>query len=307
MTIRRSPLPVTSAPTRPSSRRAGVAMLVALAATTLGLVASVLLAGPASAAAKGELYVVHGITGQTLDIYVDGKKVQAAAAPKSIVGPLSLATGSHSVALESGGKTVASGRVKLTAGEVVDVVAHLRSDASMGDTISSFRDDTSAVAAGKLRLAVAHVAAAPPADIKVNGDTLFSNVAAGETLTTIVPAGTYKVEISPAATGGKAILGPVSLKVKKGTLTRVFAIGDVAKGTMDAVVHVIPVKTTAAGADPRSVPTGNGGQAATQFVGEHGRSTDILMASGLGLLLVAGTGGAVRGWRRRRPTKHYFA
>jgi hypothetical protein len=296
MTVRRSSLSA-----------AALAMLVALAATVLGL-ATVLAAGPAGAATgKGELYVVHGITGQTLDVYVDGKLVQADAAPKSIIGPVALAAGSHAVTLKAAGKTVASGRVGLTAGESVDVVAHLRSDASMGAEITAFRNDTSAVPAGKLRLAVAHVAAAPPADIKINDDTLFSNVAAGETLTTTVPAGTYKVEVVPAATAGKAILGPVDLKVKKGTLTRVYAVGDVAKGTMDAIVHVLPVKTAAAGADPRSVPTGNGGQAATQFAGDHSRTTDVLMASGLGLLLLAGTGGAIRGWRRRRPSRHYFA
>ena len=46
-----------------------------------------------------------------------------------------------------------------------------------------------AVNAGKTRLAVAHVAAVPAADIRVDGNVLFSNVANGEGLTTVVPAG----------------------------------------------------------------------------------------------------------------------
>jgi hypothetical protein len=290
-----------SAPRR--KNRMGAAAIAALG-LLLALVASgVTVPGPAAAAsaktaAKGKIYVIHGITGQTLDIYVDGKKVLPDAKPKTVVGPLTLDAGTHAVTLEKSGKTVATGKFTLGAGQTDDIVAHLRSDSATGSTVSAFRDDLAAVGPGKLRLAVAHVAAAPPADIKVNGDVLFSNVASGDTLTVVVPSGTYKVEIVPAATSGNAILGPVSLPLKKGTLTRVYAIGNVSTGSMDAIVHTLPVKVSGAAA-PSSVPTGDGGQAATQFVANGSRVTELMVASAFVLLLVAGAIG-VTGRRMRR-------
>jgi hypothetical protein len=274
-------------PGRPSGRRLRAAF-AALLAAVLGLLLSVVLAGPAAAASgHGQVYVVHGIVGQVLDIYVDGKQVLGSADPKSIVGPLKLASGSHRVQLRKGDQTVAQGRFGLESGQSVDVVAHLKSDSAMGATVTAYRNDLSAVGPGKLRLAVAHTAAAPPADIRVNGDVLFSNVANGETLTVVVPAGTYKVDIVPAATDGKAILGPVDLSLKKGTLTRVFAIGNVTTGSMDAVVHSLKVKTSGSAA-PSSVPTGDGGQAAREFITGASGTTEVLMASALGLLATAG-------------------
>jgi hypothetical protein len=240
-------------------------------------------AGPAAATGgTGDVYVIHGVVGQVLDIYVDGQQVLGSADPKTIVGPLKLDAGSHRVVLRKGDLPVAEGRFKVGAGQSVDVVAHLKSDSKMGATITAYGNDLSPVGPGKLRLAVAHTAAAPPADIRVNGDVLFSNVANGETLTVVVPAGTYKVDIVPAATEGKAILGPVDLPLKQGTLTRVFAIGNVTSGSMDAVVHSLKVKTSGSAAAPRSVPTGDGGQAAREFVGGSG-TAEVMMAFAIGL------------------------
>ena len=276
-----------------SPQRRPPAVAVAMLALLLGLAFPAVLAGPANAAARetaakgtGQVYVIHGIVGRVLDIYVDGKKVLGAAQPKSIVGPLSLDAGSHQVALSAQGTTVAQTRFTVGAGQSLDVVAHLRSDSSMTGTVTAFRNDVSPVGPGKLRLAVAHVAAAPPADILVNGDVLFSDVASGEALTVVVPASSYTVEIVPAATNGAAILGPVHLTLKKATLTRVFAIGSVATGSMDAIVHSVPVTVTGAAA-PRSVPTGDGGQAASQFVVAPSRTTEAIMASALALLGMA--------------------
>jgi hypothetical protein len=256
-------------------------------AALIGLVIPAALAGPAVAASgKADVYIVHGLAGRVLDIYVDSKLVLAKADPKAIVGPLRLDSGSHRVALRNGDKTVVQAAFKVVAGQSVDVVAHLRSDSSMAPTVTTYRNDLSAVGPGKLRLSVAHTAAAPPADIRVNGDVLFSNVANGEALTLVVPAATYRVDIVPAATDGAAILGPVELALKKGTLTRVFAIGNVATGSMDAVVHSLKVKTSGASA-PRSVPTGNGGQAAQEFVTDRSRTAEVMLAAAIGLFAAA--------------------
>ena len=97
---------------------------------------------------------------------------------------------------------------------------------------------------GRAQTAVAHTAAVPPADIKVNGKVLFSNVANGESLHVVVPAGTYKVQIVPTGQNGPSILGPADLPVKGGSLTNVYAIGEPKSGTMNVVVHEIRLSET---------------------------------------------------------------
>jgi hypothetical protein len=266
-----------------TGRHTSVAVLLA---ALIGVLLPAAFAAPALAATKGEVYVVQGLTGQSPDIYVDGSRVMSGARVKTIVGPLALDAGSHQVTLKAKGKTLTQQRFRVGAGQSVDVVAHLKSDSAATPVLTAFRNDLSKVAPGKLRLTVAHVAAAPPADIKVNGDTLFSDVASGEALTVTVPAKTYTVEVVPAATAGDPILGPLRVKLKKGTLTRVFAIGNVATGNMDAIVHTLPVGTVGASA-PRSVPTGDGGQAATQFLGAGSSPAGVLTGAGLGLLTCA--------------------
>ena len=74
--------------------------------------------------------------------------------------------------------------------------------------------------------------------------------------------------------------------MKSGTLTRVFAVGDVTKGSMAAVVHSLPVRQTGSGA-PSSVQTGNGGQAATSFTDPaSGRGREVVPALVAALLSV---------------------
>jgi hypothetical protein len=110
--------------------RAGRAMLLA---ALLGLVISAVTASPAAASngdkgGKGEVYVVHGIVGQVLDIYLDAKLVLAKADPKTIVGPLKLDSGSHRLTLRAGDKKVAQAKFEVGSGQSVDVVAHRRAD-----------------------------------------------------------------------------------------------------------------------------------------------------------------------------------
>jgi hypothetical protein len=242
-------------------RRRASAVLAGLALAAAGT--SLLVAPAEAASSSGRIYIIQGISGQDLDVKVDGKTVMADAKPKSIIGPLKLDAGSHEVVVGD-----IKSDVSVKAGESADVVAHPATTAQDPPEITAFKNDVGSVGPGKVRLTVAHTAAAPPADIRVNGDVLFSNVANAEALTVVVPAATYKVEVVPAATEGDPILGPVDLTIKAGTLTRVFAIGDVSKGSMDAVVHVVPISVKGAGA-PGSVQTGDGGQAANEFTSDR--------------------------------------
>lgn len=271
------------------------------AGVTVGVIGAALVAsGPAASAGTsaegvGDLFVVHGLPGVVADVVVDGEVVEAAAEPQAIVGPLELEPGEHEVTLEptTGAVPELSATVTVTAGSSVDVVAHNASDPTAPAVLTVFPNDLSAVAPDKSRLVVAHTAAVPPADIRVDGEVLFSNVANGEALTLLVPAGTYSVDIVPTATSGPVVFGPVDLPVANGELTRVYALGDPEQSTMVAVVHTLPVPLQGAIA-PTEVQTGTGGQAAAL----RDRPTPVAGFVAVGMVMVVGALGLARRQRR---------
>ncbi len=274
----------------------GRRLLAVVAVILLAFGVSTAVASSARAAGTtGEVFVVHGIVGETVDVFVDGKNVCPDAKPKTIVGPMRLSAGSHRLELRDGdGKVLLSSRFSIKAGTSTDIVAHPKADTEGTPTATVFPNDKKPVGPGKSRLVVAHVAMAPPADIRVDGKAAFRNVANGESLFLDVPAKTYSVDVVPTS-GGDAILKPVSLTLKEGTLTRVFAIGDPAAGTADALVQELPLTVVGAKA-PTSVHTGDGGQAALALVGGGPLTTRTSIAVGLlGLfLLLASRVGAAR-------------
>ena len=169
-------------------------------AVVVGLGALVpITADHASAAETGTVYVVQGVADTPMTITVDGKAVATAAAAKTIVGPLTLPVGSHTVAAESPSRTeTVSASISVTAGSNVDAVLHRQVDPSKPPVITTFPNDLSPVTAGSGRLVVAHTAAVGPADVRVDQKVLFANIANGEALTVTVPASTYSVDIVPS-------------------------------------------------------------------------------------------------------------
>jgi hypothetical protein len=281
-------------------RRPGVVVALALA---LGVAVAPVTAGAARAAeAPGTVYVVQGVAGTSMTVTVDGKQVASAAAAKTIVGPLSLSAGDHTVAAQStaGGESV-SATVSVPAGGNLDAVVHRQVDPSKPPVVTTFPNDLSAVAAGSGRLVVAHTAAVGPADVRVDQKVLFANIANGEALTVTVPAGTYRVDIVPAATSGPVVFGPADVPVKATALTRVFAIGVAATNSMDAVVQVLPLSTRGAGTSPSTVNAGDGGQAAELTAAERSESPAPVAPI---LLVLAAAAVAVSWWRlgQRRRT-----
>ena len=264
----------------PTPARAALSalLLATVAVTTPWVTPSAIAAGP-----RGT-YVVQGVPGTTVAVTVDGKVVQSGVAPKQVIGPLDLAPGQHTVAFKSPDWT-SRGTVSVAATSQ-DVVLHWPADAADQPEVTVFANDLKPVVATQGRLTVAHTAVVPPADIVANGKTLFTNIANGEFVTADVPADTYSVSVVPTG-GGHPLLGPVDLPVKAGALTRVFAIGAPRNGSMDAVVQVLPLSTTKAGA-PTSVPTGSAGLVPTG----SSRVPGMAVAAGLLALL----GGIL--WRR---------
>jgi hypothetical protein len=265
---------------------AGLAVLLLLGggAAVAGATAAGAAPRGTAGAATGQVYVVHGILGTTLSVDVDGRRIADAAAPKTVLGPLTLPAGRHVVALRSGTRTVTSATFEVQAGRSIDVVAHRAADAAQTARVVVFRNDLSPVGRGRTRLVVAHAAVAPPVDVRVDGSVLFRDVASGEALSLLVPARTYTVDVVPV-TGSDTILRPVRLTLKAGTLTRVFAVGNPSSGTADAVVQVLPVGVGGSGV-PASVPTGDGGQAADEIVGPGSAPRRTLLGTLAGGLVV---------------------
>ena len=252
----------SSSPTEPANgrrrrHRVGASVVALAALCPLALAA----AAPASAATVATVYVLNGLPGTDLAVHVDGKTVDSSAKATAVVGPLGLTAGKHTITFVGpNNAAMARATVDVRAGSTSDVVVHRRVGASTTPEVTVFADDVSKVPSGQGRVTVAHVAAIGPADIRVDGKVVFANVANGEFSSVKVPGGTYQVDVVATGTSGPGVLGPLPLSVKAGTLTKVYAIGDTADSSMNAMAHVVTLG--AAAADPRLVESGTGGQAA---------------------------------------------
>ncbi len=225
--------------------------------TVAVVAAPAVLAMPAEAAAGGNIYVVQGLPGRTLDISVDGRQVAAKVPAAKLLGPIAVAAGQRTITAKQGGKVVIERAVTVASGGSLDVVIHQPASPGGAPVITSYNNKLTAVPADKAAVRVAHTAAVGPADIRVNGQVLFANVANGESLDVVVPAATYSVEIVPAGAKSPVVLGPLDLPVKAGYLTRVFAVGAPSQKTM--TVAFGEIKLRAAGSPkPKLVDTGAG-------------------------------------------------
>lgn len=209
----------------------------------------------ASAAGTTDVFLVQGVPGSEVDVEVDGREIEATVGARTVVGPLPLSSGQHTVAFTTADWTVTKSFD--ASGPSLDVVLHRPADPAQQPTATVFSNDTSPVAAGKGRLTVAHTAVVPPADVRVDGTVVFANIANGEFVTADLPADTYPVDIVPTG-GSTPLLGPVDLTVTAGALTRVFAIGQPEAGSMDAIVQVVSSSRGGSTA-PTSVDAGSAG------------------------------------------------
>lgn len=284
--------------TRPFPTRGALA--TAIAVVSVGMAVQSAAAVDASAAKSASVYIIQGVPGANVDIELDGSSVEQAVAAKAIVGPIKVSHGTHEVSFSSDDWSISTS-VTITKAST-DVVLHWPADATNEPEATVFGNDLAAVAGGKARLTVAHTAVVPPADIVADGNVLFSNIANGEFVTADVPAATYKVAVVPTGQKGDPLLGPLDLAVKAGQLTRVFAIGEPANGSMDAVVQVLPVGETGSPA-PGSVDAGSAGLVAdVQPAARNsaGHETPLALALLVGLGLGAAAVALTRA-RRRQP------
>lgn len=224
-------------------RNVGRGTLAAIAALVVASAAQAApghaLAAAVDPASPSQVFFVQAVPDSTVQVTVDGRPIALPVAAKSILGPLYLSRGDHTVSFATADWDITSNFV--VTGRSSDVVVHWPADEAEQPVVTVFSNDTSPVSAQKGRLTVAHTAVVPPADVRVDARVLFSNIANGEFVSADVPSGRYDVDIVPTGQHGDPLFGLSSLPVKKGVLTRVFAIGEPTSNNMDAVVQRIPL------------------------------------------------------------------
>lgn len=216
--------------------------VVAAALTTAGLTA------PASAqtSANSDIYVVHGVPGVTVDVYVEGALTLEDFEPASVAGPLSLPAGDYDIevfaasdegateessATRTDAAVIVSNDTAVPAGANVSLVAHYVDDTTLA--LSPFVNDVSAATVPNGRLEIRHAASAPEVDIVAGGAAVepFTELVTGDSAAADLPAGDYPTGI--AATGTTEALVDAPVTVERGVYTIVYAVGRFGGDTPD--------------------------------------------------------------------------
>jgi uncharacterized protein DUF4397 len=259
---------------------AGRTVLGAVLAAGVAGGLSAATAASAAAAENGTVYVVHGVPGLTVDVYVNGKAALTGFKPGQVAGPLSLAPGSYDVAVRKAGEAATAApaidkKVTLPAGANVSLVAHL--SAAGTPTLTAFANPVGGLANGKARLVVRHTAAAPAVDVLAGGKPVFTGLTNPNQQTADLAPGTVSAAVALAGTA-KPVIGPADLTLKAGQATVVYAIGSAQDHTLRLVTQSLPT----AQAMPQGANAGSGGLAADS--GGNPLAVGVLVIGGLGLI-----------------------
>ncbi|MFI9155510.1 DUF4397 domain-containing protein [Streptomyces sp. NPDC053367] len=266
-----------------------------VAATSLGVCALALGGAGTALAAEDDdqamVSVLHAVPGLTVDVYANGDELIPDFKPGTLTEPQPLPAGSYDLKVfEAGadpkGDPALEKTVEVPAGANATVVAHL--DAEGNPRLDAYVNDTSKVAAGKARLTVRHVAAAPAVDVRAGGQPVFKDLVNPKEDTAEVNAGTVSADVVLAGTDDVAI-GPADLNLQEGTSTIVYAWGSAQDKNLALKVQTLT--------GMHSAPSGvNAGAAA----GVDGGDGWTAYAGGAGLLALAGALAARRAVTRSR-------
>jgi hypothetical protein len=239
---------------RPSSRLTAVAAVAA----ALALAPSAAAPSAAAAADTSQVSILHGVPGLTVDVYANGDEILSDFTPGTLTDPLSLPAGDYDLAVfpagqpSSGTPAIRADDVAVPGGANVTVAAHL--DATGKPALTPFVNDTSKLPAGKARLTVRHVAAAPAVDVRAGGSPVFSGLANPGEDSAEVDAGSVSADVALAGTDTVA-LGPADVALGEGTSTIVYAWGSAESGNLELATQTIDGLHSA----PGGVPSGSGG------------------------------------------------
>lgn len=248
----------------------------------------------AEAPRPAQVTVIQAVPDASVDVSIDGREVAAGAGVGDVLGPFELSPGSHDVVFTGEGMEVAS-TLDVRAGAASDVVLHLPAEVDGDPVVHSYAAPDGPIGPGKARVLLAHTATVAPADVRVDGQTVFTNIANGEFADADVPEGTIEVALLPSGSTEDPILGPLDVSLEARTLSMIYAYGNPRDGSMNVIAHTSPLGTDGSAA-PKRIDTGSAGLATssvTTFGGEEQREPLFL-----GLLALtaaaAGIGAMVR-------------
>lgn len=233
-------------------------LVLVLTALSLALTGLVVGSGGSPVQARkamGMLYVVQAVPDQDVAVMVDGELVEDAAVTGDVVGPLPLEPGKHDVMMKSDEWSLTT-TVGIVAGQGKDVVLHSPASQGSDPVVSQYRVPVQPIGPGKARVVLAHTATAPPADVRVDGRTVFTNIANGEYAEADVPAGGHEVALLPSGADRGAFLGPLQVDLPSDTVTMVYAVGSPQNGSMRVVSHSAGL-ASGGGIVPSAIDTGS--------------------------------------------------
>ncbi|MET7456841.1 DUF4397 domain-containing protein [Streptomyces sp. NPDC005574] len=263
-----------------------------VAALSLASAAPVMAQQQAAGSDQATVTVLHAVPGLKVDVYADGKELIPDFQPGTLSEPLRLDKGSYDIQIFKDGEgpdgtPAVEKTVEVPAGADATLVAHLTADGK--PALDAFVNDLSKVPAGKARLTVRHVAAAPAVDVRANGKAVFQGLENPKEAKGEVAAGTVSADVVLAGTDTVAI-GPADLNLAEGTNTVVYAWGSAADKNLALKTQTFKGLHSA----PNGVPAGESGAAAAH---NSGMSPWLLSLGALSAL------GAVVAVRRVRTAR----
>lgn len=173
------------------------------------------------------LSVIHGVPDLNVDVYVNGALTLEDFMPGDVAGPLDLVAGPYTIEIRAANspansEPVLEATLNLENKTSYTGVAHL--DAGGSPKLSAFVDSVGKTDAGKARLTVRHVAAAPAVDVYTNGKIFTKNFVNGGSVARNVPTGIYAAWVAVAG-DYVPVIGPAVLKLKAGSAYFVYAWG----------------------------------------------------------------------------------
>lgn len=257
----------------------------------------------AAAPRPATVSVVQAVPDADVRVTVDGREVARSATVGAVLGPFELSPGSHEVVFSGAGIEVGS-TLDVASGDISDVVLHLPAEVGGDPVVHSYSAPNGAIGPGKARVMLAHTATVAPADVEVNGETVFTNIANGEFADADVPAGTIEVALLPSGTTADPILGPLDVKLEGSTLSMIYAYGNPRNGSMNVIAHTAALSPDGS-VRPSRIDTGSAGLVAghvTSFADPRPRPS--VLPGVLGVLVAAGAVGALRIHRRSPRAPH---
>ncbi len=279
-----------------------VGSLAMMGAATLGPAAQ---AAPQDATAR--LMVVQAVPGEDLRVEIDDETVSEGSATGDVLGPFTVGAGEHQVRfVDASGDVVVDTAVDLEAGSTQDLVVHRPAQVGGDPVATLYATPTETIAAGKARVLIAHTASVAPADVRLDGVVVFSNIANGEFATADVAEGAHVAELLPSGVTTRPILGPLDVTLSASSATMIYAVGNAEAETMDVITHSISLASSDDEA-PVSIDAGSAGLAAgievspfdsSSATGADRSSSALLAAAALSALVVLLAGAFGLGRRR---------